>query len=199
MKNLLTLFTLLLLGLTLACSGSQSTDQESAESTEQAEAATDESPAPAADERASRPSPPRQASATIGDASIVVDYSSPSVKGRQVWGGLVPYGQVWRTGANEATTFEVSSDIMVEGKLLPAGKYGLFTIPGENKWVVIFNKVWDQWGSTSYNEAEDALRVEVTPQNTEESTEMMSIDLEDGRMILRWEKIAVPVRLGSEI
>src|SRR4051812_3645735 len=77
----------------------------------------------------------------VDDVVVTVNYGSPSVKGRKIWGRLVPYNQVWRTGANEATTFSVSKDVLVEGKPLAAGTYGLFTIPGENDWTVIFNKV----------------------------------------------------------
>ena len=83
----------------------------------------------------------------IGKATITINYCSPSVRGRKIWGGLVPYNKVWRAGANEATTFNTDQDIRVEGQLLQAGKYGFFLIPGETTWVVIFNRVFDQWGA----------------------------------------------------
>ena len=84
----------------------------------------------AQDDKSKRPSPPAEASAKVGGTMVTINYSQPSVKSRKIWGELVPYDKVWRTGANEATTFEVSTDVKIEGKTLPAGKYGLFTIPG---------------------------------------------------------------------
>ena len=90
----------------------------------------------------SKPSPAATATGKVGEATITVNYSSPAVKGRNVWAGnLAPYGKVWRSGANEATTVDIDRDITVEGKTLPAGKYSFFTIPGENEWTIIFNKV----------------------------------------------------------
>src|SRR6478609_2476101 len=86
---------------------------------------------------APRPSPADSVSGKIGNANIEINYSSPSVKGRPIWGALVPYGKVWRAGANEATTFQVDKDVKVEGKTLPAGKYALFTIPTEKEWTII--------------------------------------------------------------
>src|SRR6187549_2507951 len=90
-------------------------------------------------DKSKRPSPPGTATGKVNGATITINYSSPSVKGRKIWGDLVPYGQTWRAGANEATTFETDKEIMVEGKSLPAGKYAFFTIPGEKEWVIIFN------------------------------------------------------------
>lgn len=109
------------------------------------------------------------------DCDITIDYSRPGVKGRKIWGGLVPYGMSagneysknkpfpWRAGANENTTIEFKKDVLVEGKLLPAGKYGLHMIPGEKEWTIIFSKNNSAWGSFTYNQDEDALRVTVTP------------------------------------
>ena len=110
-------------------------------------------------DKSQRPSPPAKASETISSGAVVtIDYSQPSVKGRKIGGEIAPYGEVWRTGANEATIFEISKDVKVEGQPLPAGKYSLYSIPGENEWVIIFNKTWKQWG-TQYKEADDALRI----------------------------------------
>src|ERR1041384_2100628 len=95
----------------------------------------------------------------VGITDITVNYHRPLVKGRKVWGGIVPYGQVWRAGANENTTIQFPDPVTVEGKSLPKGIYGLHMIPGENEWTVIFSKQADAWGSFSYNQAEDALRV----------------------------------------
>ncbi len=116
------------------------------------------------DDKAGRKSPPATTSANIGAMKIVINYSQPGVKGREIWDNLVPYDKIWRTGANEATTFEISQDGMVEGQMLPAGRYALFTIPGEEAWTFIFNKQPDQWGAYNYDESEDALRVTVKPE-----------------------------------
>lgn len=143
-----------------------------------------------------RKSPMNTTNAKIGSADVSVQYSSPSVKEREIWGDLVPYGKVWRTGANEATIFETSADIKVEGKMLPAGKYSLFTIPGEKEWTVIFNKEWEQWGAYKYKEAEDALRVQVKP-NAIEHEEMLVIRVKENKMVIAWEKLAVEVKLQN--
>jgi hypothetical protein len=100
---------------------------------------------------------------TIGLTDVNVSYSRPGVKNRKIWGELVPYNKVWRTGADEATKITFSTDVLIEGKKLPAGAYGFFAIPGENEWTLIFNKISDQWGAFTYNDAEDALRIKVKP------------------------------------
>lgn len=133
---------------------------------------------------------------SIEGAAIVLEYGRPNVKSRTIWGELVPYDKVWRTGANEATTFTIDKDVMVEGKELAAGTYGLFTIPGQSEWVVIFNKVPDQWGAMKYDEAEDALRVTVEPEEAE-FVESMEFVIEDSDVVLRWEKLAVPVEVSA--
>src|SRR5690606_1804179 len=108
-----------------------------------------------------KPSPPKTASETINSgAKIMIDYSSPGIKGRTIGNEIAPWGEVWRTGANKATAFEVSQDVEVEGEALPAGKYSLYSIPGEEEWVIILNKEWDQSGSL-YDQDKDALRVTV--------------------------------------
>ncbi len=135
-------------------------------------------------------SPPAKASGKAGNANITISYSQPSVKGRVIFGDLVPYGKVWRTGANEATVFETDSDIMVEGKKLAVGKYALFTIPGEKSWTIIFNKTWNQWGSFKYKEEDDVLKVEVKPQAAP-MTEMMTFSIANNKVKLMWEKTAV--------
>jgi hypothetical protein len=145
-----------------------------------------------------KPSPPASATGKIGGVDVQVNYSSPAVKGRKIWGGLVPYGEVWRTGANEATTISFSKDVMVEGQRLPAGTYALFTIPSENEWTVVFNKTAKQWGSFKYDQAQDALRVKVKPVAAKESSERMKIDVSDkgkntGVVTINWEKLQVPI------
>ncbi|MBK9731276.1 MAG: DUF2911 domain-containing protein [Chitinophagaceae bacterium] len=151
----------------------------------------------AQDDPANRPSPPATATGKVGVATITINYGSPSVKERKIWGELVPYGKVWRSGANEATTFETDKDIKVEGKVLPAGKYGFFTIPGEKEWVVIFNKVPDQWGAFKYDESQDALRVTVKPRKSEKSNERLLYTVNDKGIALFWENLEVPVAIQS--
>ena len=99
---------------------------------------------------------------------------------------LAPAGKIWRTGANEATVFETSKDVTIEGKMLPAGKYSLYTIPGEKEWTIIFNKTWKQWG-TVYLDSEDALRVNVKPGKAAQFTEMLTFDIsKNGKVSLMW-------------
>lgn len=149
----------------------------------------------AQDNPASRPSPPATASGKINAATITINYGSPSVKGRKIWGELVPYDKVWRAGANEATTFETDKDIKVEGKTLPAGKYGFFVIPGENEWTIIFNKVSNQWGAFKYDSTQDALRVTVKPRKSEKMNESLAYNVSDKGFVLRWENLEVPVAI----
>ena len=143
------------------------------------------------EDKSKRPSPPAKAEGVAGAAKIVIDYSRPSAKGRKMLGGIEPFGKVWRTGANEATTFEVDKNLTIEGKELPKGKYALFTIPGENEWTIIFNKTAAQWGAYEYKEAEDALRVTVKPGKTDKFVETFNISVEGNKVVLRWENTQV--------
>jgi hypothetical protein len=154
----------------------------------------------AQDDKSKRPSPPAKATAVVGKTTVTIEYSQPSVKGRKVWGELVPYDKVWRTGANEATTFEVSSAVKVEGKDLPAGKYSLYTIPGESEWVIIFNKEPNQWGAYNYDASKDALRVNVKPGKSSEMTELLTFMVgKDGMVALTWENLKVEFKVeGSK-
>lgn len=141
----------------------------------------------------------QEISQTVGDTNIEIVYHRPNVKERQIWGELVPFGEVWRTGANEATIFEVSNDVMINGQKLPKGKYSLFTIPNKDEWTIIFNKVWNQAGSANYKEAEDALRVKVKPL-TGNFMETMTIGVEDvtdnsANIVIAWDKTRVPFKL----
>lgn len=141
-------------------------------------------------------SPPASVKETTSSGvTIAIDYSQPSVKGRTIGGEIATYGKVWRTGANEATTFEVSKDVKVEGKNLPAGKYGLYTIPGEKEWTIIFNKTWKQWG-TNYAEADDALRVTVKAEKSSAFTEQMTFKIDkSGKVTLLWGDKSVSFRV----
>jgi len=136
----------------------------------------------------------------IGITDVTITYHRPVVNGRKVWGGLVPFGQVWRAGANENTTIEFSTPVQVEGKPLAAGKYGLHTIPNADTWSIIFSKMAVAWGSYTYDAKEDALRVDVKPRpnEMEEALEYEFEDLKaDSALVtLKWEKLAVPFRLS---
>jgi hypothetical protein len=146
----------------------------------------------AQDNKAQRPSPPKTATRQLDSLNINIAYSAPSVKGRTIWGALEPYGKVWRTGANEATTFEINKAVTIEGQKLAAGKYALFTIPGEKEWIVIFNKEANQWGAYSYKKEMDALRVVVKPGKTKLLVEQLAIDIsEKGEVSIAWENVQI--------
>jgi hypothetical protein len=139
---------------------------------------------------ADRPSKNGETEGAIDGVQVTLEYGRPNVKGRTIWGELVPHGKVWRTGANEATTITFGGDVLVEGKPLAAGTYGLFTVPGESQWTFIFNKVPNQWGAFNYDSAEDALRVEVEP-SAGEHVESMDFVIDGDHVTLRWEKLSV--------
>ena len=141
------------------------------------------------EDKSKRPSPPAMVRQTISSgATIQIDYSQPSLKGRTMGKDLEPMmGQVWRAGANEATVFTVSKDITVEGKTLPAGKYALFMLMNEKNWTIIFNKTANQWGAYDYKQADDALRVNVTPGTSPTSIERLSyLITPEGKVSLVW-------------
>lgn len=148
-----------------------------------------------------RPSPSASLTQTIGVTDMTIKYSRPGVKGRQIWGGLVPYGAVWRTGANEATTISFSDDVTINGQKLTKGTYSLHTIPTTDQWTIIFNSVADQWGSYSYDATKDALRVTVKPEKAE-YRERMEFEVPDvttdtATVVLRWENLAVPFTVNT--
>lgn len=143
-----------------------------------------------------RVSPMATTSQVVGLAEVEITYSRPFVKERTIWGELVPYGEVWRTGANEATTFEISHDAKIDGKALAAGEYALFTIPGESSWTLIFNNEAEQWGAFQHDPEKDALRVEVKPESAPHA-EMFTIgfsdvDSDSARVNLHWKDVNVP-------
>jgi hypothetical protein len=131
------------------------------------------------------------ATGKIGNATITINYGAPSVKGRAIWGELVPYGKVWRTGANKATTFETDAEITVEGQQLKKGKYALFTIPEKNEWTIIFNKITDQWGAFNYKQDDDVLRVKAKSASSNESVEALKFEVGKNGVSMKWEKLAV--------
>ncbi|MFN3759459.1 MAG: DUF2911 domain-containing protein [Algoriphagus aquaeductus] len=145
-----------------------------------------------------RPSPLEVKEGQIAGKSIKVQYGSPAVKGRTIWGDLVPYNVVWRTGANEATYIDIPQEIKVEGKTLAPGKYSIFTIPKESgAWTVIFNSDWDlEHGHFQHNEKNDVLRVNVLPVWENTSAERLSIDIESPGLVIRWEKLKLPITIN---
>jgi hypothetical protein len=138
----------------------------------------------------------------IGVTDITITYHRPLVKGRKIWGGLVPMDKVWRAGANENTTIEVSDPVLVEGKPLPKGTYGLHMIPGASSWTVIFSKMAMAWGSYTYDKAEDALRVDVKPLTLPENEEALEYEFENPTansvtLTMKWEKVGVPIHITT--
>ncbi len=139
----------------------------------------------------------------IGITDITITYHRPLVNGRPIWGKTVPYGQVWRAGANENTIIEFTDPVTIAGKPLPKGIYGLHMIPGENEWTIIFSKAYTSWGSFTYDQAEDALRVTAKPQASD-FHEALAYDFDsltpDSALItLRWEKLAVPFEVSVDV
>ncbi len=149
-------------------------------------------------------SPKSSVSYTVGLTEITINYSSPSVNEREIWGALLPYDKMWRAGANEATTIEFSSDVVLEGQKLAAGRYAFFLIPrAEGKWTAVFNSVADQWGAYKYDESKDALRVDITPKMKGQSIDRLNYAIVDqgfdkGYIRLSWEKARIYLRFRTE-
>jgi len=143
-------------------------------------------------DKSKRPSPPATATGKIGDATITIDYSSPSVKGRKIFGGLLPYDKLWRAGANEATIFQTDKDITVEGKKLTAGKYSFFATPGENEWTIFFNSETGQWGDkqggdANMDPAKTVLTVTVKPKKLKDLNEKLEYYVTNNGFGFKWE------------
>jgi len=139
----------------------------------------------------------------VGITDITIKYHRPLVNDRKVWDGLVPYGKVWRAGANENTTITFSDPVMIEGKALDKGTYGLHMIPTADQWTIIFSKNSTSWGSFTYNEAEDALRVTVKPQPAEMHNALTydfnQLQPDSAIVVMAWEKVAVPFKVGVNV
>jgi hypothetical protein len=153
--------------------------------------------------RTPRVSPSATLSQTVGLTDITIKYSRPGVKGRTIWGGLVPYDQVWRTGANEATTISFSDDVTINGQKLAKGIYAFFTVPGKDQWTLVFNKQGEQWGAFNYDQSQDALRIQVKPEPSPEYHEWMGFDIDEmttdtAKIELRWEKVSVPFTVNTD-
>ncbi|AHM58579.1 hypothetical protein D770_01525 [Flammeovirgaceae bacterium 311] len=151
-------------------------------------------------------SPAEKTSTTIGLTDVTLEYSRPGVKGRErnIFGGMLPYGEVWRTGANASTKVTFSDSVKVSGQWLPGGTYALYTIPGQDEWTVIFNKNLELWGSMGYKQEEDALRVKVKPVNTGEPAETFTINFSNftnnsANMNIMWDFTKVSVPIETEV
>ena len=148
------------------------------------------------------PSPKASWTQTVGITDITMNYSRPGVKGRAIWGTLVPYDKVWRAGANQASTITFSDDVTVNGQKLAKGTYSVHMIPGRDEWTVIFNTVADQWGSYSYDEAKDAVRLKVKPEAADfrewMGFEVVEMNTDTAKIALRWEKVSVPFTVNTD-
>jgi len=142
-----------------------------------------------------RPSPLRADSTMFGAAKLKIEFSSPAVNGRRIWGDLVPYDQLWRTGANDATVFSTAENIRLAGKPVDAGKYAVFTIPSSKKWTFILNEHWNQWGAGDYDSTRDILRLKIDPRSTKDFSERMKFYFEDDSLKFQWEKLAFSLAL----
>ncbi|HNJ72657.1 MAG TPA: DUF2911 domain-containing protein, partial [bacterium] len=149
-----------------------------------------------------RPSPRATVSQTVGVTEMTVSYHRPGVKGRTIWGELVPYGQVWRAGANESTTISFSDDVTIEGQKIPAGLYGIQMIPEANEWIVILTKDAKLWGSFNYKPENDAVRIKVKPTSAE-MTERLRYSFEDVNdnstvLTMQWEKLKIAFKIETD-
>lgn len=132
-------------------------------------------------------------SGKINGATISINYGSPSVRAREIWGKLVPFNQVWRAGANDATTFETDKELTIDGSKLPAGKYSFFIIPNEKECIIIFNKEAKQWGAYKYKEKEDQLRVTVKQQIAKSTAEKLVYTIDKNSIALSWDNWNIPI------
>jgi hypothetical protein len=142
-------------------------------------------------------SPHETVTATVDGAKVSIDYGRPYMRGRKVVGGLVPYGRVWRTGADQATTLTTDAPLVIGGAKVPAGKVTLYTLPNPNGWKLIINKQTGQWG-TEYNEAQDLARVDLTARTLSSPVDQFTIKIEGGKLVLAWEltELSVPIAKG---
>ncbi len=198
------MWTSVIVSLLAGCDNSAETDVE--EAAARAVAAVEEAPAPAEDgsmlpargDDSGRKSKNGHLKTKLGTVDVEVKYGRPNVRGREVWGNLVPLGKVWRTGADEATTVYFSDDVLVAGERLAAGKYTLFTEKAAegDAWQVIFNSELEQWGAYDYDPSADVLRVE-TKQQESPMTETLTFEKTSTGLLLKWEKVAVPIEITT--
>jgi hypothetical protein len=151
-----------------------------------------------------RPSSSETINQGFGLGTITLNYSRPNTKGRKIFGYVEPYDKVWRTGANSATVISFSDDVTMEGNKVPAGEYGLFTIPGENQWIIILSKKSKQWGAYTYNQADDYVRFSVKPVKLQQPVETFTLQFENmyptsGELHLLWENTSLTIHLACDI
>ena len=154
------------------------------------------------EDKSKRPSPPGTASISLGGKKVTIEYSRPSTRGRKIMGALVPFGQVWRTGANEATTFVTEGDVTVGDTKVPAGKYTLYTLPSETGWKLIINKQTGQWG-TEYDQTQDLARIDMKVSKPAAPVEQFTIDLKGNGtnaadLIIAWENTSASVTVKAQ-
>lgn len=133
-----------------------------------------------------------------GGASVEINYYSPGVKKRVIWGGLVPFEQVWVTGAHNATRIQLGKDVKIGGTLVKAGTYAIFTIPGTEQWIFILNRNYQQHLADKYNEQEDVLRLKITPASTEQSLERLEYSIQKDKLVIAWEKIRLEIPIEAK-
>lgn len=149
-------------------------------------------------------SPIRIAMTYVGNNHVHIEYGSPGVKGRIVWGGLVAYDEVWVTGAHNATSIEFNKDLIIDGHEIPSGKYAFFTIPGRDDWTIILNKNWKQHLADNYDQTDDVIRTKVTPQSMKKVIQRLTYSVSklsehEGEVIMEWDKIRIVLPFKNKI
>ena len=145
-----------------------------------------------------RVSPKETTTGEINGVEVIINYCAPSVKGRKIWGELVPYDKIWRAGANEATTMEFGKDISIQNNKLPAGKYSFFVIPNKEKCTLIFNNDFKQWGSYNYSMDKDQLRIDVRPILNSKGIEKLVYEISDKTIYLKWSNWIISFDISTE-
>lgn len=176
------IFSILILGLVSSCKNKTTS--------------TSDNSTPKKETKKKPLSPHETTMAMIGDAHVHIDYSSPGVRGRSIFGDLIPFGELWRAGANSATSLDTNKDLIIDGQILPSGKYGFFIIPNQEKWTLIFNTRWDVHGTDKYDKKEDELRIDVIPNTKVENQEHLKYQVKknddsSGIVSMVWEKTKV--------
>ena len=206
MKNILSLFCLLSVYVFISCSEKKTDDQKNSVQNPPAAESNMANDGVVIDKQSQpdtlKGSLKAYATGKVGNAEIKITYHSPAVRDRIVWGGLVPFDNVWVTGAHMATAFEINKDFEVDGKTIPAGKYAIFTIPGKEKWTFILNKKWKQHLADEYNANDDVVRVMLQPETEEPHQERLRYEIEaegdnEAEIVFYWEKfeVSLPIKI----
>jgi hypothetical protein len=194
-RKAFTLWSMAILALFIfaSCGGQQ--ESTTSEDMEEAMEETMEQ----ADDNESLPSPRRQATGQVGGVAVTVDYGSPAVRGRVIFGDLEPWGEVWRAGANASTSIEFTADVVMGGTDVAAGKYAIFMIPNEDgNWTLILNSDYEQWGAYAYDAGKDVARWTVSPEWSDNMQERLMYAVEDGMLKFAWEKARLNVPLAAK-